>query len=348
MHLRSLTLSTFRSYSLAEMNFTSSMNCIEGDNGSGKSNLLEAIFLLSTGKSFRTSSLTDLIQYEKEGFTLKALFEKEGTEHLLTFTLSPKGKQIRYNETSYSNFLPLMGMIPSVFLSPEDISILIGGPIERRRFLDLHLASADPLYLHHLGRYQRALKQRNQLLKAKQKGLSIWEELMAISAAYLITKRCAFIEKLQEYSLPLLLELSSDREPLTLEYIQTLPKAPEEYQSYWKKLRSKEELLGVTLAGPHRDDISFSIQGKEVKSYASEGQKRCVLASLRLAQWQILQKELIEPPLFGIDDFGVHLDKERSSLLLHMLENMGQVFLTAPLFPKDLQGSISTLSGLYC
>jgi len=350
MYLRSLTLSNFRNYSLAEVAFSASMNCIEGDNGSGKSNLLEAIFLLSTGKSFRTNHLTDLSQYSKEGFILKAIFEKEGTDHQLTFALSSKGKQIWYNETLHTNFAPLLGTIPSVFLSPEDISILTGGPIERRRLLDLHLASADPIYLHHLGRYQRALKQRNLLLKGKQKGLSIWEELMAVSASYLISKRCQLIEKLQRHSLPILLQLSSDKEPLSLEYIHTLPQNPEEYRKHWQQLRPKEEILGVTLAGPHRDDIAFSIQGKEVKNYASEGQKRCVLASLRLAEWQILQEELSEPPLFGIDDFGVHLDQERSSILLNLLQNMGQVFLTAPSFPKATHqtsyGAISNASAL--
>jgi DNA replication and repair protein RecF len=303
-------------------------------NGSGKSNLLEAIFLLSTGKSFRTSSLPDLIQHEKETFSVKALFYKEGIDHSMTFTLSPPGKKIFYNDTSYTSFNPLLGIIPSVFLSPEDISILMGGPSERRRFLDLHLASIDPLYLHHLGRYQRALKQRNLLLKTQQKGLSIWEELMAVSASYIIDKRCDLIKKLQEHSHPFLLHLSKDAEPLTIQYMHTLPLCRKEYEKKWEEMRPKEHLLKMTLVGPHRDDISFSTQEKELKNYASEGQKRCALAALRLAEWQIIKQKSSINPIFGVDDFGVHLDKTRSSLLWDLLQDMGQVFLTAPSFEQ--------------
>jgi DNA replication and repair protein RecF len=338
VELQKLTLSNFRSYSLKEFLFSPQLTCVEGENGSGKSNLLEAIYLISTGKSFRTHRLFDLIQHKEETFTLKAHFLKDDISHTLTICFGKEGRKVLYDNTSYNSFLPLLGLLPSVLLSPEDISILNGGPAERRRFLDLHLAQIDPLYVQHLGRYQRALKQRNLLLKRKEpKGILAWEELMAISASYLVEKRLETVHYLQEPSNALVLELSMQKEPFSMLYENSSsslqhPLSPDLYMEKWAETRSKELEAGTTLIGPHRDNIVFSLKEKELKLYGSEGQKRCCLAALRLAEWQRLKEVLKSPPLFGIDDFGVHLDKQRSSLLKEALKEMGQVFLTAPSF----------------
>jgi DNA replication and repair protein RecF len=341
MLLHKLALSSFRSYGAADALFTPGINYIEGANGSGKSNLLEALHLISTGKSFRTSKLQDLIKHEKEKFILEILFSKEGIDQKLALSYSKEGRKILYNETSYTSFIPLLGILPSILSSPEDISIIMGGPAERRRFLDMHIAQADPNYIHHLGRYQRALKQRNSLLKTETKGFAPWEELMAISACYITEKRIETLEELQKASLKFLLHLSEQKEPLQLSYKSSLHESqkeltitPDFYTKRWAEMRSKELLYKTTLIGPHRDEILFSIQEQDVKSYCSEGQKRCCLSALRLAEWETLKNRLEITPLFGIDDFGVHLDEKRTSLLDELLQDMGQVFLTAPSFPN--------------
>ncbi|MES2199054.1 MAG: DNA replication/repair protein RecF [Chlamydiota bacterium] len=353
MFLHKLTLSSFRSYKTADALFTQGINYIEGMNGSGKSNLLEALHLISTGKSFRTSRLQELIRHTQEKFILEALFYKEGIDHKLTLFFSKEGRKILYNETSYSSFIPLLGLIPSIFSSPEDITIITGGPAERRRFLDLHIAQADPNYIYHLGRYQRALKQRNFLLKTQTKGFAPWEELMATSACYITEKRVQTLFDLQKASQKFLLHLSEQKEPLQIEYRSSLhgPKkeltlTPGFYIEKWAELRSKELIYKTTLIGPHRDDILFSIQGQDVKSFCSEGQKRCALAALRLAEWETLKNRLGITPLFGVDDFGVHLDEKRTFLLDELLQDMGQVFLTAPTFKnKDKGHFIHTTEG---
>ncbi len=340
MHLQKLRISNFRSYKKKEVSFTSHINCIEGANGSGKSNLLEAIYLISTGKSFRTHKLQDLIQHETSGFQIDVDFVKEGIINRLQILFSPEGRKILYNQTAHTSFIPLLGILPTILLSPEDISIIDGSPAERRRFLDIHLAQIDPLYVYHLGRYQRALKQRNILLKKQEeKGLAVWEELMATSAAYLIEKRLETIKSLEEPGRRHVLDLSKQKEPFSMQYESSFS-LPEDSQiplsisfaKQWATSRRKELEAKTTLLGPHRDDILFFIDSKEVKTFCSEGQKRCCLAALRLGQWERHQNLLQKPPLFGIDDFGIHLDEERSFLLRKSLEKMGQVFLTAPSF----------------
>jgi DNA replication and repair protein RecF len=342
MQLRKLSLLKFRNYEQEIAYFSSDLNCIKGVNGSGKSNLLEAIHLLSTGKSFRTHRLPELIRHESKEFTLEAEFFKDGVTNTLKIIFSRDGsRKILHNQTSHASFLPLFGILPSIFLSPEDISIINGSPAERRRFLDLHCAQIDPLYIHHLGRYQRALKQRNILLKAgEEKGLFPWEQLMAISASYLIEKRIETLHALEAPSKRLVFELSKQKEPFSLSYQSSLSlpsnfKDPSFYAKQWEQARKKELYMGSTLIGPHRDDVLFSIDGKEVKTYCSEGQKRCCLAALRLSEWERLSSLLDSPPIFGIDDFGIHLDEVRSSILKDQLKKMGQVFLTAPSFPFE-------------
>ena len=336
MELQKLKLTHFRSYQKEEAFFSSGLNCIEGANGSGKSNLLEAIHLISTGKSFRTHRLYDLIKHSEAGFELEANFLKEGISHSLRVFFSKEGRKIFYNDTAHSSFLPLLGILPSILLCPEDISILSGSPAERRRFLDLHLAQIDKLYVYHLGRYQRALKQRNFLLKKKdEKGLLPWEQLMAASASYIIEKRIETIEYLQEPSKRLVLQFSRQKEDFTMEYESSLLQNASSYAEQWERNRKKELETGTTLLGPHRDDVLFFLKGQDVKTFCSEGQKRCCLAALRFSEWERLKSILDSPPLFGIDDFGVHLDEDRSSLLKEPLLSMGQVFITAPSFQAN-------------
>lgn len=353
MLLHQLTLSSFRSYKAADALFDQGINYIEGVNGSGKSNLLEAIYLIGTGKSFRTSRLQELIHQNQDNFSLEVLFYKEGIDHKLTLFFSKEGRKILYNETPYSSFIPLLGLIPSVFSSPEDITIITGGPAERRRFLDLHIAQSDPNYIYHLGRYQRALKQRNTLLKTHTTGFAPWEELMAVAACYITEKRVQTLLELEKASQKFLLHLSEQKEPLQIKYSSSLHGAqkeltfsPDFYIKSWADMRAKELFYKTTLIGPHRDDILFSVRGQEVKSYCSEGQKRCCLSALRLAEWETLKTRLSVAPLFGVDDFGVHLDPRRTFLLDELLQDMGQVFLTAPSFPnKNGRHFIQTAEG---
>ena len=190
MFLKRLLLRNFRNYAQAEVVFSPSVNLIQGDNGQGKTNLLEAIHLVSTGRSFRANSLSDLIRFGESFFYLEAEFQKEGVSQSLKIYYDENTRKVQYNQTVYPTLTSLLGILPSVLLSPDDLSLVSGNPAERRRFLDLHIAQTDPLYVHNLGRYFKAMKQRNHLLRSKSEAaIQAWEQMMAQSASYLVQKR---------------------------------------------------------------------------------------------------------------------------------------------------------------
>jgi DNA replication and repair protein RecF len=343
MWLQRLVLTHFRNYECEEIDFTPGLNCIQGKNAEGKTNILEAIYLMSTGKSFRTHHLQDLIHSSSKGFRVEAVFSKEGISQSLKLSFDGQNRKILYNQTTYTSFLPLFGILPCILLAPEDISILSGSPSQRRRFIDLHLAQLDPLYVYHLGRYYKAMRQRNFLLKKQdEKGLSPWEQIMAQSSVYLIEKRRSTITCLQSFCEKLVFLLSESKDRFHMQYQSSLQVPLEDhknqmafYLEQWQKSRKRDLLLGSTLSGPHRDDILFQMNDKEVQSYCSEGQKRSCIAALRLAEWELFRQHLESPPLLGIDDFGIHLDTERTRVLAQYVSQLGQVILTAPSFSKE-------------
>lgn len=327
--LEKLYLQNFRNYKQETFDFSPAVNLICGDNAQGKTNLLEALFLVSTGRSFRTPHLKELIHQEAPFFFLEAKFKKDGIQQKITLSFDGEVKKLETNHTIYSHFNPLLGQLPIVLLAPEDVQLISGAPADRRRFLDLHLAQSDPLYVYHITRYHKALKHRNFLLKRKQEeGLDPWETLMIAAATYIREKRAALLNNLKEELQESMTALSSNKDTLQIRYQPS-------FTDNYRKHRAKELLLGLTLQGPHRDDLEISINTLPASSYASQGQLRTAVAAIRFAQWKHLFKEHLIAPLFCIDDFGVHLDEERQRALLSCVTASGQVFLTSPAFPEN-------------
>jgi DNA replication and repair protein RecF len=342
MFLKRLLLRNFRNYRQSEIGFSSSINLIQGGNGQGKTNLLEAIHFVSTGRSFRTHSLSDLISFGQNFFYLEAEFYKENVTQTLKIYYDENTRKVQYNETVYTSLNSLLGILPSVLLSPDDLSLVSGHPAERRRFLDLHIAQIDPLYVHHLGRYFKAMKQRNHLLRSKsESAIQAWEQMMAHSAAYLIQKRRQTATALKTPSSHWMEILSRKQDSLEIDYQSSLSQprdncdAMTHFQNIWHKTRSKEMHVGATLVGPHRDDLNIHLADKSAKIFSSEGQKRCCISSLRFAEWEQMSKMLGYAPLLGIDDFGIQLDDERQIQLKNHLTQFKQVFLTSPVPLQD-------------
>ncbi len=321
MYLKHLYLKNFSNYRESEAAFSSGLNVFCGNNAQGKTNLLEAIFLISTGRSFRTDHLQELIRQGESFFFLEAVLEKDGVSQKVALSFDGTNKRLQIDGNSYSTFAPLLGLLPFVLYQPQDVELIYGSPAIRRRFLNMHLAQSDPLYVHHLSRFWRAMKQRNALLRMNSTtGIEPWEEEMQVSAQYLWFKRSEMLKKL---SLKNHL-LSQETHQLEL----TSP--PKSYLQALQRNRAREMQLGLTLAGPHRDELHLFIDDKPAKIYASEGQKNTFIAALRLAEWELLSQEIGEPALLGIDDWGVHLDKSREEKLKEALERPGQIFLTTP------------------
>lgn len=338
MWVKKLYLHHFRNYTQAEIHFSPGVNWITGKNGQGKTNLLEALYLLSTGRSFRTYQLSQLIQKGASFFYLEAEIEKEGVSQTLKLSFDGENKKVQHNASSYSHFTPLIGLLPHVLYAPEDIALVSGVPLFRRKFLDIHLAQMDPLYLHHLARYHKAMRQRNELLKRKtEDAIDPWEEMMAQSGEYLMKMRRQMIADLHGPLNERMHSLSVGSDAIDLRYHSSLPQGNLLLQ--WQKNRKKDLHIGTTLSGPHRDDLHFEIEGLSAKAFASEGQKHSIVASLRLCQWDHLRNQMGLSPLMSIDDFGAHLDQGRQAKFQESLGALGQIFLTSPhqspeIFPK--------------
>lgn len=335
MYLRSLYLHHFRNYEETFIEFDSHLNLIYGANAQGKTTILEAIHCLMMGRSFRSSQSTDLIKQGMPSFYIEGLFVKHGIEQKLRITFDGKEREVIYNSTSLPSLSSLVGLIQGLVLTPDDVELVKGSPQHRRQFLDFQIAQADPLYIHHLIRYTRAMRQRNQLLKSKQTfTIESWEQEMGNSAAYIIMQRKKVTENLQEQSQILHPVLTGEKIPLRLIYKTydyqewTLHAIRQQLMNLFQKYRSREIGLGYTTVGPHKDDLTILIGEKDVRYFASEGQQRSCVTTLQLAGWHRLKEAASLLPLLMMDDVGLGLDSGRRERLLEQLPHFGQLFLT--------------------
>ena len=345
-YLKHLYLRHFRNYTEAAIPFALGNNTISGDNAQGKTNLLEAIALISTGRSFRTQHLSELIQSGGSFFYLEAEIMRDHISHIVKLSFDGQNRHLQLDANTFSTFQPLLGLLPSIVSAPDDTDLITGSPAVRRRFLNLHLAQSDSLYVHHLARYWRAMKQRNCLLRAKSlDAIECWEMEMAQSATYLAGARQMLLGDLAEPLQEQGHHLSADVESIALRFHSTYDPQPDAYLQQLQKGRAKEKELGWTLHGPHRDDFSFWIGMKPARLFASEGQKKTAVIALRLAEWERLAQKVGAPPLMAIDDFGGALDAKRQTLLYSSLQSMGQVFLTLPTASATAQATLHIHQG---
>lgn len=334
-YLIALYLHQFRPFEEAYFEFVPGINLIAGPNARGKTSILEAIYFLMNGFSFRTSRIPEMIRKGHPYFQLEVGYCKHGVRHRLNLACSEKERRVNDNHNLSFSLNTLPGILPGVVMTPEDISIINGSPQSRRDYLDAQIAQTDPLYTHHLNRYQRAMRQRNALLKHRQTAtIESWEHEMAHAASYIITSRSEAIAELAPLSKQLHMGFASGNEELILNY-QTLDCEVSSVQAIrkhlleqYEKLRKRELDLGITLIGPHKDDMSITLNGLDARNYASEGQQRTCVASLRCAEWERIQRQADTKPLMLIDDIGMGMDKNRQGKLADYLDTLGQVFLT--------------------
>ncbi|NGX33147.1 MAG: DNA replication and repair protein RecF [Candidatus Anoxychlamydiales bacterium] len=337
MFLKTLSLRNFRNYSNFTINFSDSLNLICGENAIGKTNLLEAINLISTGKSFRTLNLKELIKHQTNFFFIEAEIITKNLSQIIKIYYDGTTKKITHNANSYPSFTSLLGILPSTLHSPDDLNLIKGKPTSRRKFLNLYLAQEDPLYVHHYLRFTKALKQRNHLLKSKKSHLlKPFNIELAKSAAYLTMKRNSFLKTLQKPLKETLKNLSDVLEKPKIYYLSSiqdekdLEKTNLSYLKTLEQNQKKDLDFKTTLIGPHRDDFSINFSGKSAKSFASEGQKKMLLYAIRFAEWELLHSKYEVNPLFLIDDFDAHLDEKHKRNLKQALKKFSQVFITMP------------------
>jgi DNA replication and repair protein RecF len=348
VQIKWLYLRNFRGFSEALLEFSPGINEIVGPNAQGKTTLLEALYLCMTASSFRTNTLRDLIRHDEDGFFVEVGFQKQEIEYKLQFSYDGDRRRIVLNDHVCESTQGIIGQLIGVICTPDVQSLVKGSPCHRRHFLDLCRSQFDPLYMHHLSRFNRALKQRNALLKAKNIGtIRVWEKELAQSGAYITKARSLLISSIQPFFCRYFQKLSGKIEKsINLEYL-TKAHHQEDLVAYFEaefeRKRPQELILGSTLVGPHRDDLAFFIEKREASDFASEGEMRLAAVALKLAEWSYLKEEVELDPLLMVDDFGAFLDEERKSKLFLLMQNFGQVFLTAhlPQLQKEAEGGMS-------
>lgn len=335
IYFESLKLSGFRNFHDECIEFAPGSNIILGQNGHGKSNLLEAIYLICTGRSFRTSHIKELIGFHKEGFYLEALLSKNGIKHTIKLELYPHKKKLTIDNTHYPHFHSLLGFLPVVIMTPEMKKIIDDGPIERRKFIDFLASQISKPYFHAITTYHKALKQRNAALKSHQTS-DVWEALMARQWLLINQKRQEIISDLERFANMHLQKHPELDAHMSLKYLSSTKQdrffnSESEILDFIKLHKHKEIEAQTSLYGPHREDIDIILNQKHASSTASEGQKKMLIVALCLASLDIIKQHTELAPLMLIDDYDAHFDQARKKWVRSQLDQLKQSFLTSPL-----------------
>ena len=331
MNITKLKLENFRNYDSQEIEFNKGINVIYGDNAQGKTNILEAIFLCSMGKSFRTSKDKELIKINKDFAKLNIEYEKSDREGKIEYIISEK-KSIAINGVKIKKLSELLGNINSIIFSPDDMEILKDGPQKRRKFLNMLISQLRPRYLFNLNAYNKTLEQRNNYLRQikeenkPEEMLEIWDEKLAEYAVTIWKYRNEFIEKLKQKIKVIHMQITNEKEELKIEYLSECENK-ESYLELLKQRRKLDIIKGFTTKGIHRDDFQTLINEKEVGIYGSQGQHRTSILTLKLAELYVIYDEIGEYPILLLDDFMSELDENRRKSFLQYIKDT-QVIIT--------------------
>ncbi|MGN1156116.1 MAG: DNA replication/repair protein RecF [Agathobacter sp.] len=327
MVIKSLSLNNFRNYENTEIEFDDHINILYGDNAQGKTNILESLYVSGTSKSHKGSRDKEMIRFGQEEAHIKTVVEKNEMEYELDIHLKrKKSKGIAINKIPIKKASELFGILNMVFFSPEDLNIIKNGPAERRRFIDFELCQLDKIYLHNLTNYNKALMQRNKLLKEMiyrpelEDTLSVWDEQLILYGVKIIERRNSFIKELNEIIEDIHLKLSGGKETLDLKYEPDVD--TEEMKNKLSLARQKDMKLCSTSVGPHRDDMSFEINGMDIRMFGSQGQQRTSALSLKLSEIELVKRVIHDKPVLLLDDVLSELDSNRQNYLLNSINNV--------------------------
>lgn len=331
MWIKNIKIKNFRNYEKEEINLEKNINIFYGENAQGKTNIIEAIFLCSLGKSFRAKKDIEMIKINEQNAIVEIEYEKSDRDGKIKIELGNK-KNIYLNGIKIKKLSELLGNLNIVIFTPDDINILKGGPENRRKFLDIMISQLRPNYMHILNLYMKTIDQRNKYLKQikeenkDEKLLEIWDEKLAEYAIKICEYREEFINKIIEKIKKIHKNITNGKEEIELKYI-TECKNKENYLKLLKERRKLDIIKGFTTKGVHRDDFVIYINKKEINIYGSQGQNRTAMLSLKLAELQVINDEIGEYPILLLDDFMSELDKNRRKNFLENIENT-QVIIT--------------------
>ena len=331
MYIEKIKLNNFRNYEQLELDLNKDINIIYGNNAQGKTNILEAIFLSSFGKSFRTNKEKEMIRFNEQSCLVEIFYQKKDRDGKVKIEIGNK-KQISLNGIKLKKLSELLGNINIVIFTPDDINILKDGPASRRRFLDMMIGQLRPNYVYNLNMYLKTIEQRNNYLRQireenkPEEMLEIWDENLAEYGEKIYIYRNEFINKILNKINNIHKNITDAKEEIRIEYLSNCDNK-ENYLKLLKERRKLDIIKGYTTKGIHRDDFVIYINDKEVSTYGSQGQNRTAVLSLKLSELQVVYDEIGEYPILLLDDFMSELDEVRRKNFLNNIKNT-QVILT--------------------
>ena len=328
MLLTRLRAENYRNIETVDISFEKGVNLLFGDNAQGKTNALECIYCFARGKSFRGAADADLVRFGERGFFSEISFLNKEREQTLSYRFRDGERKRERNGVSLLKQSDMIGHFRAVLFYPEHLQLIKGGPCERRGFLNIAISQCYPVYLKLYADYMRILENRNCLLRLSQKGfpsdaaeLSSWSEALAGAAAEIHFYRKQYVSSLEEYAKYLLRDLSGEKEALSLAYESdtkgdSVKELQIAYQRRFSEQIAREIAAGCTLSGIHRDDLAVSLNGVSARGFASQGQQRSIVLSLKLAEGEVSKRITGEYPVFLFDDVLSELDERRRAYVL--------------------------------
>ena len=332
MYLKKLVLINFKNIAQAEITLSERLNCFVGDNGAGKTNVLDAVYYLSMSKSALTMTDGQSVRHGEDFFVVEGTYAGDsGSNDTVNCSfLRRSGKVLKLNGKEYDRMADHVGRFPVVMVSPQDSVLITDAAEERRRYLNAFLSQLDRDYLASLMRYNAVLAERNRFLKSSsdEQMLQIYDTQLADHAARIYERRRDIIDRMRPLVAEFYRQLSGDREQVEIEYRSELASAS--MGELLLASRERDIVNGFTTSGVHRDDMSLRIGGYPLRKYGSQGQQKSFLMSLKLAQYRILAEVCGERPLLLLDDLFDKLDTSRVENLLTLVagDDFGQIFIT--------------------
>ena len=335
MILKRISILNYKNLEQVELDFSPKMNCIIGQNGMGKTNLLDAVYYLSFCKSATNPVDSQNMMHHQDFFVIQGFYATDlgDMEEIYCGMKRRQKKQFKRNKKEYSRLSDHIGFIPLVMVSPSDTELISGGSEERRRFMDVVISQYDKEYLEALIRYNKALQQRNTLLKSEPEPddelMSVWEEMMAATGEVVYRKRCEFINEFIPIFQTFYSHISQDKEQVNLTYQSHASQGALLQQL--REHRPKDRIMGYSLKGVHKDDLVMQIGEYPIKREGSQGQNMTYLIALKLAQFDFLRRTGSNTtPLLLLDDIFDKLDASRVEQIVKLVagDKFGQIFIT--------------------
>ncbi len=336
LHIQEIRLINFKNYAEAQFAFSEKINCFVGNNGVGKTNLLDAIHYLSLTKSYFNPIDSQNIRHEQEFFMLEADVMRNGSpEHLYLGVQRGQKKVLKRNQKEYPKIAEHIGFLPVVMISPYDRDLIMEGSEVRRKFVDQLISLTDVLYLEDVMQYNKILAQRNALLKyfASNRtfdttSLEVYDAQLASKGASIYEKRQRHLEVLRPKLLHYYEKVSGRKDAVDLQYVSHLSEG--KLEVLLEQSRSRDKVVQYTTVGIHKDDLEFLLDGYPLKKVGSQGQQKTFLIALKLAQFDFLRDEMGYKPLLLLDDIFDKLDAHRVTALIGLVNahHFGQIFIT--------------------